>query len=137
MFRARRSIIGFAGLSRRTCQHCQLKILQGGSTRELGRKIKKLFRYRLVRNLENRSRIGGREFHIPDCHVWAEIYYLDSPTDYREYLTGNMTREGRAGGQPMILLDDCSPPSFWSLAKTFFVVSIPLLVILLIVISRD
>ncbi len=24
--------------------------------------------------------------HIGDCYVWAEIYYLDSPTDYREYL---------------------------------------------------
>lgn len=24
--------------------------------------------------------------HIQDCRVWAEIYYLDSPTDYREYL---------------------------------------------------
>ncbi len=25
-------------------------------------------------------------FHVRDCYVWAEIYYLDSPTDYREYL---------------------------------------------------
>jgi len=23
---------------------------------------------------------------IRDCHVWTAIYYLDSPTDYREYL---------------------------------------------------
>ena len=27
--------------------------------------------------------------HIQDCRVWAEIYYLDSPTNYREYLPQN------------------------------------------------
>jgi len=30
--------------------------------------------------------MGGEGVHIGDCYVWAEIYYLDSPTDYREYL---------------------------------------------------
>jgi hypothetical protein len=25
-------------------------------------------------------------FHVQDCYVWSEIYYLDSPTNYREYL---------------------------------------------------
>jgi len=24
--------------------------------------------------------------HVGDCYVWSEIYYLDSPTDYRECL---------------------------------------------------
>ena len=28
----------------------------------------------------------GTSCHIGDCYVWAEIFYLDSPTDYREYL---------------------------------------------------
>jgi len=32
------------------------------------------------------KQIGGEPVHIRDCHVWAEIYYLDSKTDYREYL---------------------------------------------------
>ena len=32
------------------------------------------------------KRIGGEPVHIRDCHVWAEIYYLDSKTDYRECL---------------------------------------------------
>jgi hypothetical protein len=32
------------------------------------------------------KQVGGEPFHIRDCYVWAEIYYLDSRTDYREYL---------------------------------------------------
>ncbi len=24
--------------------------------------------------------------HVADCYIWAAIQYLDSPTDYREYL---------------------------------------------------
>ena len=30
--------------------------------------------------------IGGECFHIVDSYVWAEIQYLDSLTDYREFL---------------------------------------------------
>lgn len=40
-------------------------------------------------NLADHQRVGGEGFHISDCLVWAEIYYLDSPTDYREYLPRN------------------------------------------------
>ena len=29
---------------------------------------------------------GGVSVHVKDCYVWAEIQYLDSPTDYREYI---------------------------------------------------
>jgi hypothetical protein len=32
------------------------------------------------------KQIGGEPVHIRDCYVWAEIYYLDSMTDYREFL---------------------------------------------------
>ena len=28
----------------------------------------------------------GQEFRVGDFYVWAEIHYLDSATDYREYL---------------------------------------------------
>jgi hypothetical protein len=31
-------------------------------------------------------KIGGKFAHVGDCYVWAEIYYLDSLTDYREFL---------------------------------------------------
>jgi hypothetical protein len=37
-------------------------------------------------NLANHQRMGGKSVHIGDCYVWAEIYYLDSPTNYRDYL---------------------------------------------------
>jgi hypothetical protein len=30
--------------------------------------------------------IGGEVVYVGDCHVWAAIYYLDSPTNYREWL---------------------------------------------------
>jgi hypothetical protein len=33
-----------------------------------------------------KKEIGGNIFYVGDCYVWAAISYLDSPTDYREYL---------------------------------------------------
>lgn len=30
--------------------------------------------------------VFGTSFRVRDCYIWAEIFYLDSPTDYREYL---------------------------------------------------
>ena len=32
------------------------------------------------------AQLENHAFRIPDCQIWAEIYYLDSPTNYREYL---------------------------------------------------
>jgi hypothetical protein len=40
-------------------------------------------------NLADHQRMGGESVHISDCYVWAEIYYLNSTTDYREYLPQN------------------------------------------------
>ncbi len=34
----------------------------------------------------------GLELTVSDCRVWAEIHYLDSPTDYREYLLACQSR---------------------------------------------
>ena len=39
-----------------------------------------------MRQPGHEEHIGGKAAHVGDCFVWAEIYYLDSPTDYREYL---------------------------------------------------
>jgi len=36
--------------------------------------------------LAKKQAVGGTAFYLSDCHVWAEINYLDSPTDYRECL---------------------------------------------------
>ena len=35
---------------------------------------------------------AGATSHVRDCQMWAEIDYLDSPTDYRECLPGQETQ---------------------------------------------
>ena len=40
----------------------------------------------LMANTIQCKEIGGEGIHVRDCCVWAEIYYLDSPSVYREYL---------------------------------------------------
>ena len=37
-------------------------------------------------NTIQRKKIGGEAIHFRDSYVWTEIYHLDSPSDYREYL---------------------------------------------------
>ena len=39
-----------------------------------------------------RKQIGGEAIQIGDCQVWVEICYLDSKTDYREYLPRKRVR---------------------------------------------
>ena len=49
-----------------------------------------------MRNLADYPRMNGESeggIRIGDCYVWAEIYYLDSPTDYREYLPQHCGRQ--------------------------------------------
>jgi hypothetical protein len=43
----------------------------------------------IMANTIPRKEIGGEGIHVRDCYVWREIYYLDSPSDYREYLPQN------------------------------------------------
>ena len=33
-----------------------------------------------------REEIAGEGIHVRDCYVWTEISYLDSSSDFREYL---------------------------------------------------
>ena len=42
----------------------------------------------------SRDAAHGTSFHVKDCYVWSEIYYLDSATDYREYLPQNIPHSG-------------------------------------------
>ena len=42
-----------------------------------------------------------------DASVWRAIRYLDSPTDYREYLPGRR-HTGSFAESDFIVLDDCS-----------------------------
>ena len=61
---------------------------------------------------------GGHEFHVADSYVWAEISYLDSPTDYREYLP-KPVRDPRKMHQ-MVLLDNQATPSFFACLGRLF-----------------
>ena len=46
---------------------------------------------------------------VQDCRIWAEINYLDSPTDYREYLLESKTPSERIQGAAFTVLD-CRHP---------------------------
>lgn len=46
--------------------------------------------------------------HVGDCYVWAEIYYLDSPTDYREYIS-NRQPQPPAPRSELVMLDEAIP----------------------------
>jgi hypothetical protein len=61
-------------------------------------------------NLADHQRIGGESVQISDCWVWAEINYLDSPTDYREYLPQNCARSGTIPANDAIVLGSCVFP---------------------------
>jgi hypothetical protein len=45
--------------------------------------------------------------HVGDCYIWAEIYYLDSATDYRECVAPGI-REASNFGE-LVMLDDMTP----------------------------
>ncbi len=57
------------------------------------------------------NEIGGRTIQIKDCYIWSEIYYLDSPTDYREYLPKHGVSPRAVPGDNLIMLDGLSRPS--------------------------
>ena len=71
-----------------------------------------------------------QEFHVADCYVWAEIYYLDSATDYREYLAGDANR--RIGGKDdgLVMLDSQFDPSIARCLQWVKRIGVTLLVIL-------
>jgi hypothetical protein len=69
-------------------------------------------------DLTQHRKIGGTGIHVGDCYVWAEIHYLDSPTDYREFLPCTHPRPVAPSSQ-FVMLDDPAPAevvSRWLLA---------------------
>ena len=50
---------------------------------------------------ENTSRIS----YVRDCQLWAEIDYLDSPTDYREYLCGQEISPDTSDRSELVMLE--------------------------------
>jgi hypothetical protein len=60
-----------------------------------------------MRDLPSREPIGGMEFHVGEPYVWAQIYYLDSGSDYRECLPHDITGTQPLTGE-LIFLDDAT-----------------------------
>jgi len=61
-------------------------------------------------NPADHQRIGGESVQIGDCYVWTEINYLDSPTDYREYLPKNCSRPRNIPGNDLVMLESQASP---------------------------
>jgi hypothetical protein len=57
-------------------------------------------------HLTRTDAVFGTSFHVGDFYVWAEIFYLDSPTDFREYLPER--GRTRTGFGQFTTLDDSS-----------------------------
>jgi len=63
-------------------------------------------------NVTRLTKMGDESVHIFDRHVWAETYYLDSPTEYRELLP--VASQSRIVGA-VVMVDD--EPIFSRLKK--------------------
>jgi hypothetical protein len=55
---------------------------------------------------------GGAATHVGDCYIWAEIYYLDSATDYREYLMSSV-HNAQSEFDELVMLDEITPSRLW------------------------
>jgi hypothetical protein len=51
-----------------------------------------------MREMSDPEEVGGETIRIGDCFVWSEIYYLDSPTDYCEYIPNKKPSSARIEG---------------------------------------
>jgi hypothetical protein len=76
---------------------------------------------------QDRSEIIEQQLHAA---IWEAIRYLDSPTDYREYLP--------VAGKPAapkddLLIGDSLPRSTWSIVLPLFVIAALVFAILLFV----
>jgi hypothetical protein len=63
------------------------------------------------------ERFGGYAIRISDCQIWAGIFYLDSPTNYREFLPQSRERSSM-GSEALVIIDErhqhaCVPYRFW------------------------
>jgi hypothetical protein len=85
-----------------------------------------------MRQIARSQHTGGTPVHIGDCHIWAEIYYLDSPTDYREFLPGQHVQSG-SGDHELVMSD--STTSWWS-KNGFFICLLVLAVLALLTSGR-
>ena len=71
--------------------------------------------------LYNDKILGGIPFAVKDARIWAEIKYLDSDTDYREYICCERCHQ-RLSLDDMVCLDTSGPlvPT-WTLSPQLLV----------------
>jgi hypothetical protein len=67
--------------------------------------------------------IGGHPMRVTDCYIWSEIYYLDSPTDYRECLPHRIRPCNVPGSGFSILESSENYPSHFFLRILVFLAS--------------
>lgn len=69
--------------------------------------------------------------HVSDCYIWAQINYLDSATDYREFLlapTQNQVPEKRN----LVMLDDLGHSRNSTALAILFVIALSTAVLLIL-----
>lgn len=73
-------------------------------------------------------------FHVRDCQLWAEIDYLDSPTDYREFLPGQRARADMPDRSEFVMLEtqNQSPKRAGTRVSVVVMVMVSMLIFLLI-----
>lgn len=87
--------------------------------------------------LNQDKQVGGQPVHVRDCYVWAEIYYLDSPTNYREYLPHQPAEPSTVRRDEFVMLDSSgessksNPKGGWAIADLCFIIAGLLLCLML------
>ena len=70
----------------------------------------------LDRWMHNRAELGqdgGEQYKLSDCYVWSEIYYLDSPTNFRECIVPDPKMQGQGPQSPLVVLENGSLWGDW------------------------
>jgi hypothetical protein len=86
-----------------SCKSCQLANARLYATTNGARLLNTA-----MREPTHKEQVGGTAASIGDCYVWAEIYYLDSPTDYRECLSSSGPTPVDLSNE-LVMLDDVTP----------------------------
>lgn len=78
------------------------------------------------------KQIGGTSGHVSDCYVWAEIYYLDSSTNYRECLS-SLSGQAMFPDSELVMSDDKRPTGSTSVLVKLLVACLALAVCVILV----
>jgi len=73
-------------------------------------------------DVRGHQKIGGKAVHVGDSHVWATIFYLDSPTEYREFLPA-FVQESRPLNKNLAILDN-KTTSIWGQLPVILVIAL-------------